>query len=187
MKLGFPPDSRRVRVWRGSGQQERLRYVQGVRPYSGIQVMMWAGIIFHHQTVPVFVEGTLNQYQYIDRTLEPVVLPFATAAGPALRYMQDNARSHTAATVRDWFRNENITLLPWPAQSPDLNPIEHVWDVLQRRITPHLHNVHTNQGLQDILTREWNLLPQNEIDNLILSIPRRCRAVVNAAGGNSGY
>lgn len=55
------------------------------------------------------------------------------------------------------FHNEEIYVLPWLAQSPDMNPIEHVWDILQRRITPHMGNIYVYNAVK-LLTTEWHLL-----------------------------
>ncbi|GFT33906.1 transposable element Tc3 transposase [Trichonephila clavipes] len=63
--------------------------------------------------------------------------------------------------------------MDWPAYSPDLNPIEHVWDILGRRIAAHQPPPICLPELRRALVDEWCNIPQDQIDNLILSLPRR--------------
>ncbi|GFT32630.1 transposable element Tcb1 transposase [Trichonephila clavipes] len=71
---------------------------------------------------------------YRDVILEQHVRLFRGTMGAALLFMDDNARPHRANIVDEWLQSEDITRMDWPAYSPDLNPTEHVWDMLGRRI-----------------------------------------------------
>ncbi|GFY17229.1 uncharacterized protein TNCV_1090051 [Trichonephila clavipes] len=68
--------------------------------------------------------------------------------------------------------------MDWPAYSPDLNPIEHVWDALWKRIAARLHHPENTQQLKQMLIEEWALLPQEMLHQLILSMRRRCEATI---------
>ena len=99
--------------------------------------------------------------------------------------MLDNARAHTARVSMAFLDDEGITVMNWPARCTDLNPIEHVWDMLSRRIQQRQHppeNLHTNV---DALVQEWQTIPQNDIRRIIRSMPRRCQECANARGGHT--
>ena len=89
---------------------------------------------------------------------------------------QDNATPHTAQIVRRTLEELGVAILPWPSKSPDLNPIEHVWDFLGRRV-----GAKGVQSLQELTTRlqqEWVSIPQQYLDNLVLSMPRHIGEVI---------
>ncbi|GFY10267.1 transposable element Tcb2 transposase [Trichonephila clavipes] len=86
--------------------------------------------------------------------------------------MDDNARPHRANIVEECLQSEDIIRMDWPAYSPDLNPIEHVWDMLGRRIAARQPPPTCLPELRRALLCEWCNIPQDQIDNLILIMPR---------------
>ncbi|GFX29458.1 transposable element Tcb2 transposase [Trichonephila clavipes] len=92
--------------------------------------------------------------------------------------MDDNARPHRTLAVEELLEREDINRMDWPAHSPDLNPIEHVWDALERRIAARLHHPENTQQLKQMLIKEWVLLPKEMLHQLVLSMRRRCEATI---------
>ncbi|GFW17573.1 transposable element Tcb2 transposase [Trichonephila clavipes] len=101
--------------------------------------------------------------------------------------MDDNARPHQTLAVEELLESEDITRVDWPAYSPDLNPIEHVWDVLGRRIAARLQHPENTQQLKQLLIEEWALLPQEKLHQLVLSMRRRCEATIAVRGRHIPY
>ncbi|GFX39266.1 transposable element Tcb2 transposase [Trichonephila clavipes] len=92
--------------------------------------------------------------------------------------MDDNARTHQALAVEELLESEDITRMDWPAYSPDLNPIEHLWNALGRRIAARLHHPENTEQLKQKLIEECVLLPQEMLHQLVLSMRRRCEATI---------
>ena len=97
----------------------------------------------------VVIRGNLNARCYIIEVLRPHVIPFLRNKGPAVTFQHDNARPHTALITQQLLAQNNVDVLPWPAVSPDLNPIEHVWDELGLRARTFNHQINTLQDLQE--------------------------------------
>jgi hypothetical protein len=179
---------RRIPVYRRDGE----RYSQvNIRPstnFGGGSIMLWGGISFRGHTELVSINGgSLTADRYIRDVLEPHVLPYAPFVGNDFRLMHDNARPHVARVVRDYLREVNVPVLNWPACSPDLNPIEHVWDLIYRRVRSRNRVAANLQQLQELLTEEWENLDQGYLETLIESMPQRCLDVIRSRGGNTRY
>ena len=86
--------------------------------------------------------------------------------------MQDNAPCHTSAQTRKWLSQKEIKLLTWPPQSPDMNPIESLWDILQRRIKARINRPRNLKDLKEALLQEWDELPSQTLCKLVESLPK---------------
>ncbi|GFW50719.1 transposable element Tc3 transposase [Trichonephila clavipes] len=96
--------------------------------------------------------------------------------------MDDNVRPHRVNIVYECLQSEDITCMDWPAHSPayTLNPIDHVWDMLRRRIAARQPSPTCLPELRRALIDEWCNIPQDQIDNLILSMPWRSSGMTEA-------
>ena len=116
--------------------------------------MVWGGISLGGRTaLHVLAKGSLTAIRYRDEILRPLVRPYAGAVGPGFLLMQDNARPHVAGVCQQFLQEEVIDAMDWPACSPDLNPIEHIWDIMSRSIHQRHVAPQTVQELADALSR----------------------------------
>ncbi|GFY24101.1 transposable element Tcb1 transposase [Trichonephila clavipes] len=103
--------------------------------YPTCSIMAWAGIMINGRTrLHVVANGTMTGQRYIDEVLLPHVRLFRGAVGDKFVFMDDNATCHRTLAVQDCLYSEGIQRLVWPVRSPDLNPIENVWDAFGRQV-----------------------------------------------------
>jgi transposase len=148
--------------------------------------VLWSGLEF---VMMVALSSKLfnRAVKYIDDILDPTVLSFLQQRNFDHVFQYDNARCHVTRVCQDFLNQNHIHGLPWPALSPDLSPIEHLWEELGRRVRHRQNPPETLQELRDALVHEWNSIPQAFIQRLIGSMRRRCEAVVAARGGHTRY
>ncbi len=178
-------DESRFSLYRADGRQcvlhcvgERSADVNVVDQvaHGGGGVMVWAGICYGQRTQVHFIDGILNAQRYRDEILRPIVVPFIHDHHLMLQH--DNAWPHVARICTQFLEAENIPVLAWPAYSPDMSPIEHVWDALDRHIRQRVPVPDNIQQLRTDIEEEWTNIPQATINNLINSMQRRWQMVV---------
>ena len=129
--------------------------------------MVWGGISLGGRTALQLVRGNLTAIRCRDEILRPLVRPYAGAVGLGFLLMQDNARPHVAGVCQQFLQEEGIDAMDWPTRSPDLNPIEHIWDIMSRSIHQRHVAPQTVQELADALVQVWEEIPQETIRHLI--------------------
>ncbi|GFW42730.1 transposable element Tcb1 transposase [Trichonephila clavipes] len=179
-RFSLSADYHRTRVWLRNGQRSDPAFI--VERHTAISqgVTVWGAISWDTRSSLVVLQGTLTARRYLDDILTPIVLPMLSSH-PGAIYQQDNARPHTARLSQQCLQGYDV--LPWPTRSPDLSPIENVWDALGRQLQPSRDTGELTAQMQ----RLWQDLPQGVISDLIESMPRRISACIAARGGFTTY
>lgn len=151
-----------------------------------ISIMIWGCFCSQGTGKIKIIEKTLNSDGYI-RILEEQMLPSSEKFfNSNFIFQDDNAPCHKSKKVESWIERNNITRMVWPSQSPDLNPIENLWSILKRKI---IKKMPQNKSELIKFTKEvWeNEIPQEFIQNLVKSMNKRIKLVLENKGGHIPY
>ena len=145
------------------------------------KVMVWGYMAASGVGRLHIVQGTVNAEKYIN-ILQNVMLPSAQQLFPGqFQFQDDNAPCHRAKTVVNWMKQKKIKTLEWPAQSPDLNPIENLWHKVSLEISKKQPT--SKREMIEALIAAWNrIITVDHLRKLVHSMPNRCKLVIKAKG-----
>ncbi|GFX85134.1 transposable element Tcb2 transposase [Trichonephila clavipes] len=187
-RFSLSSDSHRILIWRERESRNHPSNIIERDRYGARGVLVWGGIMFGSRTdLHIFDTGSVNGTRYCNEILLQNVRLFRGAMGLQFLFMDDNAPCHRTVAAEQLLESEDIERMDWPARSPDLNPIEHVWDFLGRRLAARTLPPVTIRELRLALQDEWAAMPLQLIDTLILSIGRRCETCLVVRGDHIPY
>ncbi|GFT24737.1 transposable element Tcb2 transposase [Trichonephila clavipes] len=187
-RFSLSSDSHRIFIWRERGSRNHPSNIIERDRYGGRGVLVWGGIMLGSRTdLHIFDAGSVNGTRYCNEILLPYVRLFRGAMGLQFLFMDDNAPCHRTVAAEQLLESEDIERMDWPARSPDLNPIEHVWDFLGRRLAARTLSPVTILELRLALQDEWAAMLQQVIDTLILSMGRRYETCLEVRGDHIPY
>lgn len=134
--------------------------------------------------------GGMNAKQYCEQVLEGCLLEFykeMRKKRQGVIFQQDNAPSHTAKTTLTWLRNHAIPVLFHPPNSPDLTPIEPVWQVLKHALRALQPPPSTLEGLKQVIRDAWEALSIDDIEKHTRTMDDRVHAIQLSKGGHTHF
>ncbi len=184
-KFCFSFGNQGPRVWRKSGEAQNPCCLKSSVKFPQ-SVMIWAAMSSAGVGPLCFLKSTVNAAIY-QEILEHIMLPSADKLyGDAdFIFQQDLAPAHTAKGTKSWFNDHGVGVLDWPANSPDLNPIENLWGIVKRKMRDTRPN--NADDLKATVKETWASIPPQQCHKLITSMPRRIEAVIKAKGAPTKY
>jgi len=175
--------------WIRDGESRQPRHVKETVKHGGGSIMIWGCMTVHGPGFMCKIDGTMDQHLY-KQILQGELLQTIEWYGmdaERVIFQHDNDPKHKARSVQEWLDGQPFEVLQWPAQSPDLNPIEHLWATLKRRLN---HYERPPSGMAELWERvqeKWNEIKTEVCVRLIESMPNRISAVLKAKGSWTDY
>ena len=176
-------------TWKKPGEPLNDRLVEGTLKFGGGSLMMWGCMTLKGCRYATKIDGKMDAELYVSILEDELMqsLAFWKKKVKDVVFQQDNDPKHTSKKAKNWLEDHHFKVMVWPAQSPDLNPIEHLWNHLKRKLgeydtPPKGEGEHWRR-----VEKEWNEIPDSVCRNLVASMPRRIEAVIKAKGGYTKY
>jgi hypothetical protein len=154
--------------------------------YEGGSIMLWGCFSASATGNLVRIHGTMDSVKY-QEILAQNLRPSSRDLGLGRNWIlqQDNDPKHTSCSTQAWMRQQRLRVMPWPSQSPDLNPIEHLWWDLKSAVRTR-RPTNLNE-LEQVCMEEWKRISPQRCRRLLETYKRRLEAVVAAHGGATKY
>ena len=176
----------RGKIWRKTNTEMNPENLTPTVKHGGGSVMVWGAMAAAGVGNLVFIDGIMNRFEYL-KILQDNLLPSVRKLGLGNNFVfqQDNDPKHTAKIVKEWLLYKTPKQLHSPPQSPDLNPIEHLWKEVDRRVREQ--SVTSKETLKKAIELAWSQITPETTKNLVMSMPNRIQAVVTSKGGPTKY
>jgi len=176
-------------AWKRPGEGLSDRLVEGTVKFGGGSVMVWGCMGWDGVGYAAKIDGRMDGDLYLQILKDELQnsLELYGLNPSDVIFQQDNDPKDTCKKVKEWLDGQEFRTMVWPAQSPDLNPIEHLWAHLKRRLAEYEY---PPKGILELWARieeEWDKIPVEVCQGLIESMPRRVHAVIKANGGHTKY
>ena len=166
--------------WRNAKQAEECCRK---RQFGGGSLMTWAAFSFTTKSKLVFIDGRMDSAKYI-QMIKDDMLPLLKEGEI---FQQDNAPIHVSQLSKQFFNDNKVQLLGWPALSPDINPIENLWAIMVRQVYGQGKQYLNKTELKTALKAAWENIAASTMESLVNSMPKRCVQVVQRKGSLSDY
>jgi len=175
--------------WKRPGDPIQPHHLDLTVKHGGGSLMMWGCMTYSGIGYGCQIDGIMKADDYcrILSTSLKDTLEYWQFDKDNVIFQQDNDPKHTSKQAKEWFVNEGIEVLPWPAQSPDLNPIENLWRALKIRLARYERKAKGIHELWERCDKEWNEFTPEVCRKYIDSMPDRVKAVLKAKGGHTSY
>ena len=176
--------------WKKEGESLQPHHVRPTLKHGGGSIMVWGCITSEGPgyLTRIDVNMTSNVYCEILNDELRKSIDYYDLDESKLHFQHDNDPKHTSKKTAEELRKFQFQVLPWPSQSPDLNPIEHIWALLKRRLVSDYEDPPSGiLELWDRVEEVWNSITKEECLQVIDSMPDRIRAVIDAKGGYTKY
>jgi len=176
-------------AWKKAGEGLSDRQVGGTLKFGGGSLMVWGCMLWDGVGYACKIDGRMDGDLYIKILEEDLQasINYYDKSPSDIIFQQDNDPKHTCKKAKNWFQDNGFKVLSWPAQSPDLNPIEHLWYHLKKKLGEYERSPSGMIELWERVEEEWNKIDAVVCQNLIESMPRRVEAVLKAKGGYTKY
>jgi len=175
-------------VWRLPHEELMPGMVQETVKFGGSKLQIWGCLtsqgVGYHCGLPDGLDAE-TYVGILEYELEETINLYFKDRNVVV-FQQDNASTHTAKVVQRHFKNQKYSVIPWPAHSPDLSPIENLWADLKNRLVER-HPEIAKDNLWEVIDAEWEATPKETCAKLLHSMPERLTAVIKAQGGYTKY
>lgn len=170
--------------WRRPKETIQRHHVKQTVKHGGGSLMVWGCFTWHNIGPIVKISGIMKKEDYLDilKSNLPDFVQSSPYSEEQVIFQQDGDPKHTAKIVKEWFSQQTFKLMEWPAQSPDLNPIENLWSILKKRLGKYKRAPENMDELWRRVQFEWGQIPDNFIQNLVESMPKRMKGVIKNKG-----
>lgn len=179
--------SGQVHIWRKAGEAYKTACLAGTHKSERNSVMIWGAIRFGEKSELVFMNKKERKGSDLVRNVYDQALLRFWNHNPDLLLMEDGAPTHRCAVAKKWKKDQVIECLEWPAQSPDLNPIENLWKQMKDRVQSKSEGPVNEGKFRELIQEAWDSFDPSTWNKLIETMPRRMKEVIRNKGGSTHW